>query len=227
VDCSPALIAVAQIPLLRLVSVVCRRFLPDVLVSTRPLRRRPIVALTLDDAPSAISADVLKVLSDHDAQATFFVIGAKASLEPEIVEQIVAAGHELGNHTWCDESTFMLSPERLKRSLRATHQLLAQVDNVRLVRPGGGWLRTRILAAVRELDCSCVLASVYPHDLRVSKRFTIAYVLRFAKPGAIIVLHEGRPERKRLLEILPIVLSQLKRRGYEVTTVSELLNQSG
>jgi peptidoglycan-N-acetylglucosamine deacetylase len=63
--------------------------------------------------------------------------------------------------------------------------------------------------------------------LRVSKRFTIAYVLRFAKPGAIIVLHEGRPERKRLLEILPIVLSQLKRRGYEVTTVSELLNQSG
>jgi peptidoglycan-N-acetylglucosamine deacetylase len=163
---------------------------------------------------------------NQHAHATFFVIGSNAAPDPAILRKMVSAGHELGNHTWCDESTFCLRPARLKRSLGDTHQLLAQVGTVRLVRPGGGWLRPRVVEAIRDLKCSCVLASVYPHDFRVSQRFAVWYVLRFAKPGAIIVLHEGRPERGQVVEILPAVLSQLKDR-YQVTTVSDLLNQTG
>ena len=159
-----SVIAIAQIPLMRLASLICRRFFPDILISTSPIGQRKIVALTLDDAPSALSEDVLKILSDHDARATFFVIGSKARFEPGILRQIVEGGHELGNHTWCDESTFSLPPERLTRSLGDTHQLLAQVGNVRLERPGGGWPRGRVVAAARELECRCALASVYAHD---------------------------------------------------------------
>jgi chitin deacetylase len=219
-----AVIALAQIPVLRLAGITCRRFFPHVLFSIDP-NGRQAVALTLDDAPSALTEDVLTILSDHHAHATFFVIGSNAAPDPEILRKIVSHGHELGNHTWCDESTFWLKRPRLKRSLNETHQLLTQVGTVRLVRPGGGLFRPRVLKAIKKLKCNCVLASVYPHDLRVSQRFAVWYVLRFAKPGAIIVLHEGKLERDRVLKTLPTVLCQLKKR-YEVTTLSDLLNQT-
>jgi peptidyl-tRNA hydrolase len=69
----------------------------------------------------------------------------------------------------------------------------------------------------------CVLASIYPQDLRVSSTsWIVSATLRWVEPGAIIVLHEG-PGRERVIPILEGVLEGLRDREYRVTTVSDLL----
>ena len=75
-----------------------------------------------------------------------------------------------------------------------------------------------------ELHFAYVLASIYPNDLRVrSDRLLVNDVLRHARPGAIVVLHEGTPERRRVVSVLESLLSQLGHRGYRFVTLSELL----
>jgi peptidoglycan/xylan/chitin deacetylase (PgdA/CDA1 family) len=183
------------------------------------------VALSLDDGPDpSITPDVLDVLRKRDARATFFVIGSKGEQHPELLRRIAAEGHELGNHTWREERSAGLSAAAFEQSLEQTHRLLAAVAPVRLFRPGSGWTTRRMLAAVEKRGYRCVLGSVYLHDVRPSRTANLAVsVLARVRPGAIVILHEGKPERAGIVCVLDEVLAELRRRRYRVVTVSELL----
>jgi peptidoglycan/xylan/chitin deacetylase (PgdA/CDA1 family) len=187
------------------------------------------VALTLDDGPDPSTTPlVLETLAEHGARATFFLIGERAERNPRLVQQIAESGHELGNHSWKDEQSASLSCARLAENMRRTHNVLSQHGDVRLFRPGGGSIgRGKVVCLAAALEgYKCVLASVYPHDVRIaSKDFIVRDVLKRTRSGSIIVLHEGLPERARIAEILDEVLSELRKR-YEVMTVSELLERA-
>jgi peptidoglycan/xylan/chitin deacetylase (PgdA/CDA1 family) len=191
-------------------------------------RRSGVVALTLDDGPDpVVTPHVLDVLTAHNARATFFLLGERAERYPEVVRRIASEGHELGNHTWRDESSAALSPSALSESLARTQRVLGEFGTVRLFRPGGGSLGGGSVVALAERNgYRCVLGSVYPHDVRISSTdFIVKDVLKRVRGGAIIVLHEGMAERARVTEILSRVLAELGRRNYTVTTVSDLLDQ--
>jgi len=187
---------------------------------------RRAVALTLDDGPHpSTTPAVLDTLSAHGGKATFFLLGEAAAAYPDLVERIAAEGHELGNHGLRDEHSSDLSPEALETSLARTHEVLAPFGRVTLFRPGGGWFTRRVLDAAARHDYRCVLGSVYPQDAHVHRRDYLVWdVLRRVRPGGIVILHEGRPERAVVTAVLDAVLPELRRRGYEVTTVSELLD---
>jgi peptidoglycan/xylan/chitin deacetylase (PgdA/CDA1 family) len=71
--------------------------------------RECVVALTLDDGPDReLTPRVLRKLEEHDSKATFFLLGEAAKRNPRAIEEIAAQGHELGNHTWRDESSASL-----------------------------------------------------------------------------------------------------------------------
>ncbi len=73
------------------------RFTPNIIYRVRT--HRPVVALSFDDGPHpTFTLEVLEILHRHDAKATFFLIGERALRHPEVVSQIKAAGHEVGNH---------------------------------------------------------------------------------------------------------------------------------
>jgi peptidoglycan-N-acetylglucosamine deacetylase len=204
------------------------------------------VALTLDDGPApaptgdgrtpTLTGDVLDLLRENKAHATFFLLGKAAQSEPEILARIADEGHELGNHTWCDESSAGLPRKEFRQKLADTHTLLSASGRpVQTFRPGGGWPgwcgQVATIAKERH-DYTCVLASLYPNDVRFrapAKVFANA-VLRAVDRGSIIVLHEGatpfgQPARERVLEILGLLLPELGRRCYDVVTVSELLER--
>lgn len=194
----------------------------------------PVVALTLDDGPAhELTEHVLKTLKDHDAKATFFLLGEAASRNQDVIQAIADQGHELGNHTWLDEGSASLPEADLREKLRATHELLTRGDRpVRLFRPGGGWLGWRgnvVTIAKAQHGYRCVLGSVYPNDVRIrSDSIIVKDVLRRIRKGGIIILHEGegkpcQPSRTRVVGILEAVLPELRRRGLSVVTVSELL----
>jgi peptidoglycan-N-acetylglucosamine deacetylase len=171
------------------------RAMPDVLFCVET--EAPLVALSFDDGPHpATTPLVLDALARHGARATFFCVGERAAAHPGLVRRIAAGGHELGNHTWRVERSASLAPAALAESVDRTQEVLAAVAPVRLMRPGSGWVTASVRAAAARHDLRCVLGSVYPHDpLFASRRYIAQFVRARARPGAILILHEGTPAR--------------------------------
>jgi peptidoglycan/xylan/chitin deacetylase (PgdA/CDA1 family) len=204
-----------------LLGVVARRS-PAVMYFVRSTRK--VVALTIDDAPHpAVTPQILDVLRRHGAHATFFVIGDHAQGNDAILERMRREGHELGNHLDRECASIRLSPTEFERELRSVDAIIRPDGPAKWFRPGSGWFNERMLKQARGLGYRCALGSVYPFDTVVrSDRLVARYIRTQVFPGAVIILHDGKAERIRTARVLDAVLPELKREGYEVSTLSEL-----
>jgi peptidoglycan/xylan/chitin deacetylase (PgdA/CDA1 family) len=184
----------------------------------------PAVALTIDDGPdSSTTPDVLRELQAHDAHATFFLISSNVGTKDLLVAGLIKQGHEIGNHLTRDESSISLSPRAFDSALVIAGRILSRYGPVRWARPGGGRYTQRMVATMRERGYQCALGSVYPYDAEIpSSRFSSAFVLAHARPGAIIVLHDRGARGRRTAVALSRLLPELRRRGFRVVTLSEL-----
>jgi peptidoglycan-N-acetylglucosamine deacetylase len=203
------------------------------------VKNERVIALTLDDGPDAeLTPCVLRVLAEHKAHATFFLLGEAAAQNQRTVDAIVAGGHEIANHTCWDEQSASLLDDQLLATLADTHAVLTDTRTapVRLFRPGGGlpgWTgHVTCVARESPQHYTTVLASIYPHDVRIqADSVVVRGVLRRARPGGIIALHEGttppeQPDRRRVVGMLSEILQTLCARKFEVVTASELLARS-
>lgn len=184
----------------------------------------PAVALTIDDGPdSATTPDLLWELREHGAHATFFLISSHVAGADSLVEAMVAQGHEIGNHLTRDEPSIGLAPEAFDSALTEAGTTLSRFAALRWARPGGGRYTREMVATMERRGYRCALGSVYPYDAAVpSSRFSSAFLLAHARPGAIIVLHDRGGRGRRTVDALHRVLPVLQRRGLRVLTLSEL-----
>lgn len=226
---------------------------PDVLwqvalpaVPGPPAARRP-VALTIDDAPSEHTRDILARLAAHGARATFFVIGAQVPGREDVLEAAVRAGHELGNHALRDEASRALGVEELggqmgqvQRAMESAYRAAGRAvpwadgggaDGAGAVggspkpglyfRPGSGFFSDRMRLLVKEMGYRMVLGSIYPHDPQIPYAWVNArHILSMLRPGGIIVCHDRRSWTAPMLDR---VLPALERKGYKAVTITELL----
>lgn len=184
---------------------------------------RPVLALTLDDGPSEHTPEILDLLADHGVQATFFLIGERVAERPDLVRRIVAAGHELGNHTMEDRPSVLLDDEAFGRSLARTDALLSRHGDPRWFRPGAGWYDDDIVARARAEGYRIALASMLPLDAWLPFPPVVSEYVEFqARPGAVLVLHDGPETGARTIEVLRRVLPGLAER-YRVTTLTGLV----
>ncbi|KAJ5746868.1 uncharacterized protein N7511_008564 [Penicillium nucicola] len=204
---------------------------PDVLFHV-PTEEK-VVALTVDDAPSPHTAEILRLLQLHNAAATFFLIGSQISAHEDILVDLVRAGNELANHAMYDEPSRALSDEALRDQIRTVHAQIevayaaagtqTQPENW-LFRPGSGFFSSRMRLVVKDLGYRLVLGDVYPHDPQVPYwTLNARHILSMVKPGSIIICHD---RREWTVPMLQKVLPELSRRGYRVVTVSSLLSNS-
>ena len=132
-----------------------------------PLRRRRLVALTLDDAPGELTPQLLALLAAHGARATFFVIADAAERHPQRLADIAARGHELGNHMARDEPSWRLAPRDFAAQVAAVEALLARHrpeeagTRRRWFRPGHGVFRPHMMATLRAHGLTGALGSAY------------------------------------------------------------------
>ncbi|KAI9928327.1 hypothetical protein ASPWEDRAFT_170674 [Aspergillus wentii DTO 134E9] len=193
---------------------------------------KKLVALTIDDGPSAYTADILHLLQSHDATATFFLIGSQIPGYEAILRDLVRARNELANHAMHDEPSRALSDAVLTEQIAAVQAKIEEAyksagDETEgrprnwLFRPGSGFFSERMRKVVARLGYRLVLGNVYPHDPQVPFwRLNASHILSMVKPGSIIVCHD---RREWTVPMLQRVLPELKRRGYQVVTVTELL----
>jgi peptidoglycan/xylan/chitin deacetylase (PgdA/CDA1 family) len=187
----------------------------------------PRVALTLDDGPdTATTPALLHVLQTHQARATFFLISEHITND-SLVATLVAQGHEIGNHLTRDEPSIRLSAAAFDSSLAAAGRRLTAFAPVRWARPGGGRYNQAMVATMERQGYACALGSVYPYDAELpSTRFSSAFILANVRPGAILVLHDGGSRGQRTRATLERVLPELRQRGFQVVTLSELVGGS-
>ena len=189
---------------------------------------QPVVALTIDDGPDSEStAEILSVLAAHDARATFFLISGRIPGNEAVVDAIVAGGHELGNHHQRDTPSIELSHEEFEEQLLAADEALSAWQSPRWFRPASGWYHDWMLDLLGEHDYRCALGSVYPLDAQIPSVWLAAWWIgRGARPGSIIILHDGEGRGERSARVLERILPELAARGFEVVTLSELLRRS-
>lgn len=184
----------------------------------------PAVALTIDDAPDPeTTPGILRVLAANDARATFFIITDRVQGNEELVRRMVHEGHELANHLTEDRPSIRLAPAEFAAAVAEADSILTRFGEVRWLRPAGGWYNTRMLDVIERHGYRCVLGSIYPYDPVIpSVAFATAHILRNARAGAIIVLHDGGGRGRRTARVLERVLPELRRRGIRVMSLSAL-----
>lgn len=209
----------------------CQRRWPDVLWHVNTTSKA--VALTIDDGPSTMTQEIFDILKANDATATFFIIGSHVSGHETVLQELVLAGNELGNHAVKDEPSRLLSDEELSRQLVSVQE---QIESIYMAcgrkappqyfRPGHAIFSTRMRNLLSRLRYRLVLGDVYPHDPFIPFwRLNSMHILSMVRPGSIIVCHDGNG-RNWTLPMLRKVLPELKRRGYRVVPLTELLNHS-
>jgi peptidoglycan/xylan/chitin deacetylase (PgdA/CDA1 family) len=182
------------------------------------------VALTIDDAPDAeTTPEILAVLEQHGARATFFVIADQIPGNENLLERIVSEGHELGNHMTRDEPSFELDPDDFERELLRAGEMLAPFDGTRWFRPGAGYYDDEMLDILDRHGYRCALGSIYPVDAQLPWSGLAAWWIEArTEPGAVIILHDRGERGGRTAETLGEALPELGRKGYRVVTLSEL-----
>lgn len=185
----------------------------------------PVFSLTFDDGPHPPYTDqVLDILAEHGARATFFLMGEQIERHPALFERIVREGHEVANHFYDDRPTLWLSDDDIVASLRRTEALLAGRNVSQLVRPSTGMARASTRERLRDLGYTIVLGSAYTSDCTKPPRSYMRWALtQMLEPGRIAILHDGRQDRQRTVDVLPHVLAEASARGLRAVTVSDLL----
>jgi peptidoglycan/xylan/chitin deacetylase (PgdA/CDA1 family) len=193
------------------------------------------VALTFDDGPSRWTPLVLDLLREHEARATFFVIGARVRERPDDVKRIVAEGHELGSHTLTHPRLTEIPEDEVRAEIQGGQDALEEVLGTApsLFRAPGFYADRRELAIVEELGLEAVFAHVDPQDWRPERdsHTIFSLVLRELREGAIVDLHDGYPppptssreDCTPTVEALDHLLPCLRAEGYETVTISEIL----
>lgn len=200
---------------------------------THGARDRKRVALTFDDGPDPeVTPRILDALAKYDARATFFVIGRSVEAHPELARAIVAAGHELANHSWRHSrlQNFFAVDEQ-EREIERGEAAIAACTGDRtppLYRPPLGTKSPPLARAATRKRLTLVTWSLHSHDTRIADADQIARrVLRKLRPGDIVLMHDGHdlPGRHRPATALavPQILRGLREKGLRSVTVSELI----
>jgi peptidoglycan/xylan/chitin deacetylase (PgdA/CDA1 family) len=191
---------------------------------------RKAIALTFDDGPTPSTPHVLELLAQHRVPATFFQVGLNVERHREIAREVLAAGHEIGNHSHVHLNFALKSAQRIEDDFSRAQSAIADATGATpaLMRAPYGvrWFGFRRMQA--KLGLTGVMWSVISLDWKLSAGAIAGRVLSQVRDGGIVCLHDGRgiaanPDVTPTLEALRRIVPALTEAGYHFETVSQLL----
>src|SRR5712692_7652941 len=207
------------------------------------------LAITFDDGPNpSITPKLLDLLDRYNAKATFFVIGRYVRECPELVQETVARGHEIGNHTELHPNLLWLNPTKVRVELRLCHDAIRGAIGTPPIwfRPPYGMRNPWVIPAARELGCRTVMWTLLPGDWQekpaewlIPRMQPIAQHAQrslgngsnavAARMGDVICLHDGahrelNGDRSRTIAALEHWLPRWRDLGLEFVTIGEAVS---
>lgn len=190
---------------------------------------RRVVALTFDDGPTRGQTEaVLKMLREKNVKATFFVTGRELEQNMAEGQEIVAAGHDLANHSYSHLQMVFVSPSFVRQEIERTDELIREAGYTGEIyfRPPYGKKLLVLPYYLTKNNRKTIMCDVepdsYPTVAKDSAKIT-EYVRQRTRPGSIILLHVMYPSRVESLKAVGEIIASLENEGYRFTTVSELL----
>ncbi|MGL9717186.1 MAG: polysaccharide deacetylase family protein [Wolbachia sp.] len=183
------------------------------------------VALTFDDGPSNNrTGDIINVLENYEAKATFFLLGERINKKTsEVVRKIHEAGYELGSHSWSHRKLTLLTSEEQLQELEKTNVAIknATEQDVKWFRPPYGCHDDNLIENTDQLNMYSILWTVDSLDWQGDKpEILVERVVSNVHNGAIILFHD-HDNKSNTVEALPQIIKILKKSGYEFVTLSE------
>ncbi len=188
-------------------------------------RDRRRLALSFDDGPGRLTESVLQILARHGARATFNVLGDRVEGREALLRRTLAEGHELGNHAF-HHLRLAGRPREAFSQLRRANAVIERAAGVRprLFRPPYGSTSRSVVLVARLAGLTTVRWDVDPHDYEGADAETIhRRMVRRVRPGSIVLLHDERRAGEQTAIALDTIAAELRERGYELVTVSEVL----
>lgn len=205
-------------------------FLPSI---SRRRTRQKVIALTFDDGPDHPSTRaLLNLLAKYGMPATFFVTGLKAARYPDLIKEILAHGHTVGNHTYSHDLMLMFKRRAAIRHEITSAQAVFDRFGFRALafRPPAGITNPLLGQVLAELDIYNVNFSCRAIDFgnrwlsRLSRR-----ILKRVKPGDIVMLHDSVPANTSQLDSwlkeVEEILAGLRSREYQILPLNELIDR--
>lgn len=193
----------------------------------KPKNQEKVIALTIDDGPwPKTTPEMLDILKQNNVKATFFWVGTALKENPEIAKRVVSEGHAIGNHTW-NHLYRHLDHTTAKNEIEKTNELIYKITGVKtsLFRPPGGYLNNGLATYAKGQKNSVIMWSLTSADTdpRAKYQVFVKNVVKGAKPGDIVLMHDGGGNRERTVKALPEIINGLKKQGYKFVTIPELL----
>jgi peptidoglycan/xylan/chitin deacetylase (PgdA/CDA1 family) len=205
-------------------------FLP---VISRGHTGMPVVSLTFDDGPDPVTTPpLLQLLGRYAVRATFFVTGEKAAQYGDLISEILAHGHDIGNHSYSHDPLLMLRrSEKVYREIEAAQVLLRRFGISPVAfRPPVGITSPKLAHALAQQGLRCVTFSCRAFDGGNRYLRGLSWrILKKVKPDDIILLHDIRTKgaigSEGFLHEIEAILSGLKSKGLQVVPLAELLGK--
>ncbi|MEI6501556.1 MAG: polysaccharide deacetylase family protein, partial [Armatimonadota bacterium] len=189
--------------------------------------RPRVIALTFDDGPHpSQTPQVLAILKQHHAKATFFVLGELVRYYSKTLKQEIADGHEIGLHSWNHGNLAHMSAGAIQADMaRCQKQIQPFVGKpIRIMRPPYGSLSSTARSALKGAGYKVVLWDVDTNDWRRPGADTIySRIMNGAGPGRIVLCHDGGGPRSQTIAAIARAVPALQARGYQLVTVSQVL----
>ncbi|MFH1130065.1 MAG: polysaccharide deacetylase family protein [Pseudomonadota bacterium] len=191
------------------------------------------IALTFDDGPHPTTTPkLLELLAEYDVKATFFVVGKRVSNYSEGIEQILAQGHTVANHSWSHDPVLMLRTRKtLNKEIVGTQEVLKPFGIQPLAfRPPAGIVNPRLWGVLLELGMVLIGFNRRALDFGNRRIYGMAdRLLEKIRPGDILLLHDGAVgseiSAEDWLQEVKQVLEGLKAREIEVRSLANLLKR--
>ena len=187
------------------------------------------VALTFDDGPdSKYTPQIMEILDEYDVLATFYYVGQNIESNPDVLKDTVGRGHEVGNHSWSHPNLRYLPEGEFVKEIDKTSDIIKAYtgEEVATLRPPYGDLDIDNMPYLVEENYNVVNWSIDTWDWwnRDSNKILIN-VLKDLHPDSIILLHSAGSSEgyQSTVDALPEIIYNLKLRGYEFVTVSEII----
>ena len=177
------------------------------------------IYLTFDDGPDeGITPEVLDLLDQYKAKATFFCVGEKVLQNPNLYNEIINHGHSVGNHSF----------NHIKGKQTSLTKYLQNVKNAKsvidsnLFRPPYGSFNYRQIKKLKN-DYKIIMWSVLPGDFdtNITKETVLKRTIKYTKSGSIIVFHDNRKFKNTMIFALTGLLNHFKSHGYNFKSITE------
>jgi peptidoglycan-N-acetylglucosamine deacetylase len=192
-----------------------------------------LVALTFDDGPTQpVTIQILDLLDKYSVPATFFVTGVNAACLPEIIKEIIARGHTIGNHSFHHDPLLMLKSSKvIYQEISAAQEVLRKMGvNTLAFRPPVGIVNPKLAPLLAKLNMYCLTFSCRAVDAGNRRVKDLSgKIMKKVMADDIILLHDVPPRRKEdqdiLLTEIENLLSGLSARGLKVVPLSMLIGK--